>query len=177
MEQVKQKYGAHALEARTVKTDDPSILFEECDIVAPCATGAILNPQTIPNIKAKIICGAANNQLENSERDGKALMEMGVTFVPDFLTNRMGIVNCADEQSGYIDDDPFFTRHLDREWEHSIFRTTLKVLTESQQNNQSPADVAVRLADELSRQDNPIYGHRGEKIIQSLVQMNWQDLG
>ena len=177
VEEVKKKYSGQPLEARTVTTNDSSVLFENCDILAPCATGAVLNPQTIPSIKAKIICGAANNQLENSERDGKALMEMGVTFVPDFLTNRMGIVNCADEQSGYIDDDPFFTRHLDREWEHSIFRTTLKVLTESRQNNQSPADVAVRLADELSRQDNPIYGHRGEKIIQSLIEMNWQDLG
>ncbi len=177
VEQVKNKFADRNLEARTVNTDDASILFEACDIVAPCATGAVLNPQTIPNIKAKIICGAANNQLENAQRDGKALMETGVTFVPDFLTNRMGIVNCADEQSGYIDNDPFFTRHLDREWEHSIFRTTLKVLNDAQQNNQSPVDVAVRLADELSLQDNPIYGHRGEKIIRSLVQMNWQDLG
>ncbi len=177
VDEVKHKYSGQPLEARKVNADDRSILFEECDIVAPCATGAVLNPQTIPNIKAKIVCGAANNQLENSARDGKALMEKGVTFVPDFLTNRMGIVNCADEQSGYIDNDPLFTRHLDRDWEYSIFRTTLKVLTESLQNNQSPADVAVRLADELSLQDNPIYGHRGEKIIRSLVKRNWQDLG
>lgn len=177
VEQVTQKYRGQALEAYSVKADDFSILFKACDIVAPCATGAILNPQTIPHIKAKIICGAANNQLENSARDGKTLMEKNITFVPDFLTNRMGIVNCADEQSGYIDNDPFFTRHLDREWEHSIFRTTIKVLTESQREKQSPADVAVRLADELSLQENPIYGHRGEKIIRSLVALDWQNLG
>ncbi len=164
------------MDARQVNLDDHSILFEECDIVSPCATGAILNPQTIPHIKAKIICGAANNQLEDSERDGRLLMDNNVVYVPDFLTNRMGIVNCADEQSGYIDDDPFFTRHLDREWEHSIFQTTRQVLMESQQNNQPPADVAIRLADELSLQDNPIYGHRGEKIIQALVQANWQNI-
>ena len=152
---------------------DQSILFEECDIISPCATGAVLNPQAIPNIKAKIICGAANNQLEDSQRDGSALMEKGIIYVPDFLTNRMGIVNCADEQSGYLDDDPFFTRHLDREWQHSIFQTTLQVLSESQANNEPPADVAIRLADELSLQDNPIYGHRGEKIVKSLVNSGW----
>lgn len=175
IEEVKQKYAGQNLEAHLVSMDDHSILFEECDIVSPCATGAILNPQTIPQIKANIICGAANNQLEDSARDGKALMEKGTVYVPDFLTNRMGIVNCADEQSGYVDDDPFFKRHLDREWEHSIFRTTLQVLAESHKNNEPPADVAIRLADKLSLQDNPIYGHRGEKIIRSLVNSRWQE--
>ena len=81
--------------------------------------------------------------------------------MPDFLTNRMGIVNCADEQSGYINDDPFFTRHPDGDWKYSIFRTTLQVLRDSQNNNEAPEEAAIRLADVLPLEENPVYGHRG----------------
>ncbi|HFC31015.1 MAG TPA: Glu/Leu/Phe/Val dehydrogenase, partial [Oceanospirillales bacterium] len=110
---VKEKYKDENLDARLVDIKDNSILFEECDILAPCATGAILNAESIPQIKAKIICGAANNQLKDSQVDGQLIADRGITYVPDFLVNRMGIVNCADEQSGYIDDDPYFYRHLE----------------------------------------------------------------
>ncbi len=57
------------LEVRIVERGDNSILAEPADIVAPCATGGTLNPRTIPTIQAPIICGAANNQLEDPERD------------------------------------------------------------------------------------------------------------
>jgi leucine dehydrogenase len=50
-------------ELRIVDKSDLSILFEDVDAVAPCATGGILNKETIPKIQAKIVCGAANNQL------------------------------------------------------------------------------------------------------------------
>jgi glutamate dehydrogenase/leucine dehydrogenase len=170
---VKHKYQDNNLQTHLVDIDDKSILFEECDIVAPCATGAILNSDTIVQIKAKIICGAANNQLKDSTVDGQLLKDCGITYVPDFLVNRMGIVNCADEQSGYIDNDPLFTRHLDREYQYSVYQTALRVLNQAQQSNKPPADVAIKIADELSEEINPIYGHRGVKIIQSLVNNKW----
>lgn len=170
---VKAKYKDENLEARLVDIKDSSVLFEECDILAPCATGAILNGETIPQIKAKIICGASNNQLKHSVIDGQAIADRNITYVPDFLVNRMGIVNCADEQSGYIDDDPYFYRHLDQGFEYSVFQTALRVLKESKKSNLPPADVAIKLADVLALENNPIYGHRGEKIIQSLVNNEW----
>ena len=172
---VQKKYAEFNLDARLVKAGDNSILQEACDILAPCATGAVLNPQTIPNIKAKIICGAANNQLQDAERDGETLRQKGIVYVPDFLNNRMGIVNCADEQAGYIDEDPYFTRHLGRDWEHSIYNTTLRVLNQARQAGQSTAMVAMQLADQLAAQVNPIYGHRGKEIIRSLVREEWQN--
>ncbi len=161
------------LETRLVEIGNHDILAEECDIVAPCATGAILNPETIPGIKARIVCGAANNQLEDATRDDAALFEAGIIYVPDFLTNRMGIVNCANEAYGYVNDDHFIERHLERDWEHSVFKTTLQVLEDSRSGGLPPARTAMGLADELSLQPHPVFGHRGVRIIGSLVDDRW----
>jgi len=161
------------LQAKLIESDDNSILATDCDILAPCATGAILNPGTIPEIKARIVCGAANNQLEDSERDDQLLQEEGILYVPDFLTNRMGIVNCANEQYGFVTEDPFFEKHLSRGWEHSIHQTILLVLEESRETGNPPAKVAIRMADELSLKPHPIFGHRGKQIIESLVAGRW----
>lgn len=161
------------LETRIVELGNHDILWEECDIVAPCATGAILNPTTIPSIKARIVCGASNNQLEDAARDDAALSAAGIIYVPDFLTNRMGIVNCANEAYGYVNNDEFIERHLEREWEHSVFKTTLQVLQDSQASGLPPARTAMDLADELSLQPHPVFGHRGVRIIDSLVNDRW----
>ncbi len=163
------QFSEYNFEAYLVDRSDASILFTECDIVSPCATGAILNKTTIPKIQAKIICGAANNQLEDAARDDDLLHERGIVYVPDFLTNRMGIVTCADEQFGYVTSDPFIEQHLTRDWEFSIYQTTLRVLNESGKTGVPPARVAMRLADELSMQPHPIFGHRGQQIIDSLM--------
>jgi glutamate dehydrogenase/leucine dehydrogenase len=173
---VQEKYGPDKIEAHQVAAGDNSILSEACDIVAPCATGAILNPETIPRIKAKIVCGAANNQLEDTERDDDLLFKQRVIYVPDFLTNRMGIVNCANEQYGYVNDDPFIERHLSREWHYSIYQTAVRVLMESRNSGVPPARVAVQMADELSKQPHPFFGHRGKEIIRSLVADGWHQM-
>ncbi|MFQ5674540.1 MAG: Glu/Leu/Phe/Val dehydrogenase [bacterium] len=173
VEQIKHDLKGKALQASVVDRGDASILTTECDILAPCATGAILNPRTIPGIKAKIVCGAANNQLEDSARDDRLLFERGITYVPDFLTNRMGIVNCANEQYGYVDKDPAFEKHLSREWQHSIYQTALRVLESSRDSGEPPAKVAIQMADELSLHPHPIFGHRGKQIIESLVADRW----
>lgn len=175
VEQLKIQLQNEDLEAKVVKSGDDSILAADCDILTPCATGAILNPVTIPEIKARIVCGAANNQLEDSERDDQLLHEDGILYVPDFLTNRMGIVNCANEQYGFITKDPFFEKHLSREWEHSIHQTILRVLKESRETGNPPAKVAIRMADELSSKHHPIFGQRGRQIIESLVADKWHE--
>jgi leucine dehydrogenase len=177
VERANRDFSGHRFEARTVARGDLSFLATECDILAPCATGAILNPQTIPNIKAKVICGAANNQLEDGARDDRLLHERGITYVPDFLTNRMGIVNCANEQYGYVDDDPAIEQHLGRDWEFSIHRTTLELLAESAQSGNPPAAVALSMADRLAQERHPIFGHRGQAIIRSLWAGRWHEQG
>jgi glutamate dehydrogenase/leucine dehydrogenase len=174
---VKGKFKDKPLFATIVARGDNSILGEACDILAPCATGAILNPDTIPRIKARIICGAANNQLEDSDRDDQLLFERKILYVPDFLTNRMGIVNCANEQYGYVDHDPFIQRHLSRDWVHSVYQTTLQVLEGSRKHREAPGKVALRIADELSYELHPIFGHRGRQIIDSLIAADWHLMG
>ncbi|CAG8494546.1 11202_t:CDS:10 [Paraglomus occultum] len=158
------------LELKTISSQEDTILYEDVDAVAPCAVGGILNPQTIPKIKAKIICGAANNQLHDLMSDDKLLAERGIIYVPDFLVNRMGIVNCADEAVGYIDDDPNIEMHLGDSWDNSIYNLTKSILEESAKRNRTPQELSVELAERRSWEKNPIWGHRGIKIIDSLIQ-------
>ncbi len=162
-------------EARVVNVDDNSILFTDCDVLSPCATGAILNSKTIPLIKAKVVCGAANNQLADPIEDDKLIFESGIIYVPDFLTNRMGIVNCANEQYGYIDNDPMINQHYDNSWEYSIYKTSMDVFSESKTTSNPTGEIALKLAEELSLINHPIFGHRGELIIKSLVRSNWSN--
>ena len=132
VERVKKEFPHNNLDVRTVPHDDMSIFATECDILSPNATGAILNPQTIPMIRAKIVCGAANNQLEDASRDDRLLLDKGIIYVPDFLANRMGIVSAANEQYGYVNQDPMIEKHLSYDWNHSLYQTTLRVLKEFQ---------------------------------------------
>ncbi len=161
------------LSVRVVDRGDNALLGEEADILSPCATGAVLGPRTIPRIRARIVCGAANNQLEDPERDDALLQEAGVLYMPDFLVNRMGIVNCADEGSGYVDGDPAFERHLGDTWDNGIYRLSLTVLEEARRCGKTPARVALDLAEERSLETHPIHGHRGVRIIRSLVESGW----
>lgn len=175
IEKLKAELPDKNLEVHLVEKNDMSILSSECDILSPCATGAILNSETIPKIKAKIICGAANNQLEDPVRDDIDLYKRSIIYVPDFLTNRMGIVNCANEQYGYVNDDPFIERHLQQTWKHSVYQTTMQVLRESRKSENPTGKVAVNLADKLSKENHPLFGHRGQQIIDSLVANHWHE--
>ena len=68
----------------------------DCDIFSPCALGGVINPDTIPRIKARIVAGGANNQLL-TEADGEELHRRGVLYAPDYLINAGGIINVSAE--------------------------------------------------------------------------------
>jgi leucine dehydrogenase len=72
----------------------------ECDVFAPCALGAGLNDDTIPHLKARIVAGAANNQLAEP-RHGDDLHARGILYAPDYAINAGGLVNVAQEVKGY----------------------------------------------------------------------------
>jgi glutamate dehydrogenase/leucine dehydrogenase len=177
VDSVGRSQAGRELVARVVRRGDTAIFKENCDIFSPNATGAILNPDTIPQLRTGIVCGAANNQLEDPARDDSALLRRGIIYVPDFLANRMGIVNSADEQSGWFAADPLIERHLARDWEHSVFQTTLRVLGESKTTGEPTGRIAVRQAEKLSLEPHPIFGHRGRQIIDSLVAEGWAGSG
>jgi glutamate dehydrogenase/leucine dehydrogenase len=173
IEKRKNEFAGKPLELRVVEKKDYSLFREECDIFSPCATGAVLNPATIPLLKSKIVCGSANNQLEDSDRDGLALINANIVYVPDFLTNRMGVVNAANEQYGYVENDPMIEQHLQKTWKYSIHQTTLRVLTESRTTGEPTAKIAIETADDLSNEPHPLFGHRGKQIIESLISEQW----
>ncbi|MBW2525909.1 MAG: Glu/Leu/Phe/Val dehydrogenase [Deltaproteobacteria bacterium] len=175
IEKVRRRYGADAVEARLVAPGDETILGERCDVLAPNGLGAILNASTIPTIRAAVVCGAANNQLEQHDRDAPALAARGVLYVPDFLANRMGIVNCANEAYGSFDGDPAIWSHLDREAPHGIWRRALEVFDRAKGSGRTPADEAQALADELAEEPHPIWGNRSQLIIDALVREGWAE--
>ncbi|RMF73771.1 MAG: Glu/Leu/Phe/Val dehydrogenase [Acidobacteria bacterium] len=163
--------------ARRVGPGDASVLFEDVDIVAPCATGAVLGPDTIPRIRARVVCGAANNQLADPERDDALLDERGVLYMPDFLVNRMGIVQCADEDVGTLPHDPRIERHLDRDDENGIFRLSLRILDTARAEGRTPHRVALELAERRSREPHPLWGHRGLDIVRAVMRHGFADTG
>jgi leucine dehydrogenase len=78
----------------------------DCDVFAPCALGAGLNDDTIPHLRARIVAGAANNQLAEP-RHGDDLYARGILYAPDYAINAGGLVNVAQEVKGY---DPKLAR-------------------------------------------------------------------
>jgi leucine dehydrogenase len=84
-----------------VETAEPEkIHAQECDIFAPCAMGAVIRDDTIPDLKCRVVAGSANNQLERREH-GEALAEAGILYAPDYVINSGGLINVADELQGY----------------------------------------------------------------------------
>lgn len=80
----------------------PEEIFDvEATVFAPCALGGIINDETIPRLKCKIIAGAANNQLQDEVRHGKMVYEKGILYAPDYAINAGGLINVYNELSGY----------------------------------------------------------------------------
>lgn len=76
----------------------------ECDVYAPCALGATVNDDTIPQFKCKVIAGAANNVLKE-ERHANILEEKGILYAPDYVINAGGVINVYQEILGYDRDE------------------------------------------------------------------------
>lgn len=90
----------HAVAAFSASAEAPDrILTVDCEVLAPCALGGVLSPLTVPRIQARIIAGAANNQLL-TPAEGDALHARGVVYLPDFLVNAGGIISAAYEYGG-----------------------------------------------------------------------------
>lgn len=76
------------------------IFAVDCDMLIPCALGAILNDHTIPKLRCKAIVGSANNQLLDEEKHGNLLKKLGILYAPDYLVNAGGLIQVADELMG-----------------------------------------------------------------------------
>lgn len=92
--QVQRDFGAHPVDTR-------DIFSTNAEIYCPCALGGILNDETLPQLRAKIICGSANNQLR-AEHHGDELHTRGILYAPDYIANAGGTVFDTDRLWGGV---------------------------------------------------------------------------
>lgn len=118
------------------------ILTAECDILAPCALGAILNPNTIPNLRCKAVAGAANNQILD-DASGLALKARGIFYAPDFVINGGGVINAAAEVDGPYDEKAVLEK-VD-----NIYNSIEHILSESKKTGEPEGVIATRYAESL----------------------------
>ena len=120
-----------------------AIFGVDADVFAPCALGAVINDKTLPQLKATIVAGAANNQLAESRHDSLLALR-GILYAPDYVINAGGIIDIWHEESGY--DAAKVRAHLER------IGTTLADIFERSKREQHPTgEIADRMAEERFR--------------------------
>jgi len=117
-----------------------AIVGVETDVFAPCALGAVINDQSIQKLKAKIVCGGANNQLAEP-RHGNMLREMGVLYAPDYVANAGGLMNVFVELEGYSPE-----RALDKTIQ--VYDNLMQVFAIAKRDGIGTHTAADRLAEE-----------------------------
>ena len=113
----------------------------DMDIYAPCALGATINDDTLSRLKCSIISGAANNQLANETIHGKAVMDKGIIYAPDYALNAGGVINCYSE-----------VKTLPAEWAmnkaEEIYTTIQNIVRRSKTDNVPTYEIANKMAEE-----------------------------
>lgn len=132
LQQIGAKYGAK------IYTGD-DLYSAEVDIYAPCALGATINDATIHKIQAKVIAGAANNQLANEVIHGTILKDKGILYAPDFLINAGGVINVYSELAN-------LTRAQVMEKTENIYNTSLEIFKFAETNNITTHQAAMSIA-------------------------------
>lgn len=124
------------------------------DVFSPCAMGGFLNSQTIPQIQAPIVAGAANNQLEDEQQHGQLLTAQDTLYCPDYVINAGGLINVYHDMIGYSDD-----RVL--EGLTSIYETLLEIFEKAKRSQITTHAAAKQLAEER------ILKHKGVRDLRA----------
>ena len=172
-EELRRFFAGRPVEVRLARAGDEAILAEDCDVLLLNALGGVLSATTTPTIRARVICGAANNPLAREVRDADALHRRGVLYVPDYVANCMGTVASCNEQAGTLPADPAVLTRLDRGDPGSIYQITRGILEQAAAREQSPVHAANEVADRAIPQLHPIHGDRAQQIIHSLIEDAW----
>ncbi len=135
LDEAAEKYGA-----TVVATEDACA--QEVDIYAPCALGGSINEDTVERIQAKVIAGAANNQLQRPGYDG-VLKERGITYAPDYVINAGGVISIGHEVLGDWDRDSLYNT-LD-----NIATVLTKIFDRAKADDRPTGIVADQLAEEI----------------------------
>lgn len=135
---------ARAVEAFGAEVVQGDAIFDvSADVFAPCALGAILDEGTIGRLDAKVICGAANNQLATPEI-GDALHAKGVLYGPDYLVNAGGLMNVAAEYAGA--DEAWVVAQVDE-----IHDTMVEIVERAKRTGEPTHRVADAVAEDRLR--------------------------
>ncbi|WP_419996871.1 Leu/Phe/Val dehydrogenase [Streptomyces boninensis] len=137
-ESVARVQKAHPKVAVALDTD--ALIREPLDIYAPCALGGALNDETVPALTAKVVCGAANNQLDHPGVE-KDLADRGILYAPDYVVNAGGVIQVADELHGF-DFDRAKAKAT------KIYDTTLEIFAKADADGIPPAVAADRIAEQ-----------------------------
>lgn len=129
---------ADQLEAKLVPNSE--VYAAPCDVYAPCAVGATLNPETVPQLQCRIVAGSANNQLA-APGDATRLMERGIVYVPDYIINAGGALAFSLLDQG-IGDTEVLLEKMD-----VIGESVTEILQEAASKNESPVVAAQRRVD------------------------------
>jgi leucine dehydrogenase len=130
-----------AVELFGVATVEPEAIYDvEAEIFSPCAIGATINDDTLPRLKAKVVAGAANNQLDRDEH-GRMLGERGILYLPDYVANGGGLICVAAEW--YRHDQSQVVENV-----RGINRTCKEVLARAEADGVPTAIAADRIAEE-----------------------------
>ena len=132
LHEVGAKYGAKIFTGTDLYAAD-------VDIYAPCALGATINDDTVRKINAKIIAGAANNQLANEVTHGNILKERGILYAPDFLINAGGVINVYSELANLSKAEVMAKTE-------NIYNTSLEIFKFAADNNITTHQAAMSIA-------------------------------
>jgi glutamate dehydrogenase/leucine dehydrogenase len=113
-------------------------LLECCDVLSPCALGGALSETTVPDLRCRLICGAANNQLACDDM-ADVIAGRGIIYVPDFIANAGGLMAVADELDGF--DAERVTLAVE-----GIAEVVRELLQESRDSRETPLAAARRRA-------------------------------
>ncbi len=133
-----------------VVADADALVREPIDVYAPCALGGALTDEVVAVLNARIVCGAANNQLAH-EGIEKQLEDRGVLYAPDYMVNAGGLIQVADELEGFS-----FDRAKARA--EKIYDTTKQVFALAAEDGVPPAVAADRLAERRMREVSRLRG-------------------
>jgi leucine dehydrogenase len=114
--------------------------------------GAILNDETIPRLQARVVAGAANNQLAEA-RHGDLMQHMNVLYAPDYVINAGGVINCYYDyisRAGKVAERKDVLSHVDR-----IGPTVEAIFRRAEQESIPTALAADRLAEQRFMKDPP----------------------
>jgi leucine dehydrogenase len=124
----------------------------DCDIFAPNALGAILNDETIPQLKCAVIAGGANNQLADEQKHAQMLKDRNILYAPDYVINAGGLMNVASELEG--GERPQVMRRAE-----GIYDTLLKVFTIARDRDIFTNQASDALAEQRLKNIRHIHGN------------------